>query len=179
MHSMSSEEIIENAIALYEIPLLRYAKEITGDPDSARDVVQETFLRLSRQDAPALKTRLAPWLFCVCKNCSVDYRRKIIKMPVLPDFPHPPEESCDFDPSDEVSKREEFALIRSLVNRLSSRHRELIVLKFDSGLSYQEMSEVTGLSVTNVGVHLHAAVSKLRRMWKESSKNTNPVKSYG
>ena len=32
----------------YERPLIRYARSITGDLDSARDVVQETFIKLAR-----------------------------------------------------------------------------------------------------------------------------------
>ena len=46
---MSSEEIIDSALARYERVLISFARAITGDPESARDAVQETFLRLSRQ----------------------------------------------------------------------------------------------------------------------------------
>ena len=54
---MSSEEIIDCALERYERPLISYAKTITGDLESARDAVQETFLRLSRQDLAALEPR--------------------------------------------------------------------------------------------------------------------------
>jgi RNA polymerase sigma-70 factor (ECF subfamily) len=36
-------------------------------------------------------------------------------------------------------------------------------LKFQSGFSYQEIADVTGLTTTNVGVLLHAALTKLRQ----------------
>ena len=63
---MSPEEIIDLALERYERPLIGYARSITGDPESARDAVQETFLRLSRQNLAALERRVAPWLFsCV------------------------------------------------------------------------------------------------------------------
>ena len=74
---MFSEEIIDCALERYERPLISYAKTITGDLESARDAVQETFLRLSRQDLAALEPRLAPWLFFVCRNCAVDHLRMI------------------------------------------------------------------------------------------------------
>jgi RNA polymerase sigma-70 factor (ECF subfamily) len=176
---MSPEEIIEQALAEYELPLMRYAREITGNPDSARDAVQETFLRLSRQDVVSLEPRLAPWLFHVCRNCSLDFRRKIIRMPTVPDSTHIQSESSEPDPSSATVAKEDYSLIRSLVDSLPSRHRELVVLRFNSDLSYQQISEVTGLTVSNVGAHLHAAIGKLRRMWNESAKNPALLKSYG
>lgn len=68
---MSPEEIINRALERFERPLISHAKEITGDLESARDAVQETFLRVSRQDVSALEPRLAPWLFFVCRNCAL------------------------------------------------------------------------------------------------------------
>ncbi|MEI8284587.1 MAG: sigma factor [bacterium] len=65
---MTAEKIIPFAIERFERVLISYAKEITGDIESARDAVQETFLRLSRQDLVAIEPRLAPWLFCVCRR---------------------------------------------------------------------------------------------------------------
>lgn len=67
---MSPEEIINRALGRFERPLISHANTITGDLESARDAVQETFLRLSRQDVSALEPRLAPWLFFVCRNCA-------------------------------------------------------------------------------------------------------------
>ena len=73
---MTPEQIITGALDRYERVLISYAREITGELESARDAVQETFLRLSRQDVVALKARLRPWLFLVCRNCALDHRRK-------------------------------------------------------------------------------------------------------
>ncbi|MFV0416744.1 MAG: sigma factor [Chthoniobacterales bacterium] len=67
---MSPIEIIESAFSRYERPLISYAREITGNLESARDTVQETFLRLSKQDVAALEERIAPLAFlCLPKLC--------------------------------------------------------------------------------------------------------------
>ncbi|MGC1479310.1 MAG: sigma factor [Chthoniobacterales bacterium] len=76
---MTSESVIRTALERYEKPLVAYAAGIAGDLGSARDAVQETFLRLSRQDVVALEPRLAPWLFFVCRNCALDHRRKVVR----------------------------------------------------------------------------------------------------
>ncbi|MHC4697788.1 MAG: RNA polymerase sigma factor, partial [Planctomycetota bacterium] len=56
-------EWIRSTLERYEGPLTRYAARITGDTESARDVVQETFLRLCAQNRASVDGRLAEWLF--------------------------------------------------------------------------------------------------------------------
>jgi len=161
---MSPETIITEALARYERILVSYAKEITGDLESARDAVQETFLRLSRQDVVALEPRLRPWLFLVCRNCALDHRRKIVR------FSTEPIEDMDFASSEPGPDRraiaeDEAGRLRELVEGLPRQQRELIKLKFEAGLSYKEMAEALKTSVSTVGVQLHDAVKTLRRQW--------------
>ena len=59
---------VRGAVARFEGPLTLYAARLLGDAEAARDVVQETFLRLCVQDRAAIEPRLAEWLFTVCRN---------------------------------------------------------------------------------------------------------------
>ena len=61
-------ERVRTAVQQYEGPLLRYAQRITGDLERAQDVVQETFVRLCRQNRAELDGHLAQWLYTVCRN---------------------------------------------------------------------------------------------------------------
>ena len=161
---MSPEQIITEALDRYERVLVSYAKEITGDLESARDAVQETFLRLSRQDVVALEPRLRPWLFLVCRNCALDHRRKVVRFRAEPieddewlsDEPSPPMHAI---------AAEDAGRLRELVAALPRQQRELIKLKFEAGLSYKEMAEALRTSVSTVGVQLHDAIKTLRRQW--------------
>ena len=168
---MSPEEIINRALERFERPLISHAKAITGDLESARDAVQETFLRLSRQDVTALEPRLAPWLFFVCRNCALDHRRKIVRFSEEPID----EESVSEAPSPaaEAVASEEGAMLRHLVAQLPRQQRELVNLKFEAGLSYKEMSETLRISVSHVGVQLHDALQTLRTQW--TRKNTGAI----
>ncbi len=160
---MSPEQMIEEAVGRYERPLISYAKEITGDVESARDAVQETFLRLTRQDLPTLWPRLAPWLFFVCRNCALDHRRKVVRfVDGVPEEEQPDEGP---GPLGEAMASEEGARLRELITRLPLQQRELVKLKFEGGLSYKEMSETLRISVSHVGVQLHEAIKTLRRHW--------------
>ena len=52
----------------YEGQLVRYAARITGDVERGRDVVQDAFLRLCREDRAKVDGHLAEWLFTVCRR---------------------------------------------------------------------------------------------------------------
>jgi RNA polymerase sigma-70 factor (ECF subfamily) len=161
---MAPEQIITEALDRYERVLVSYAKEITGDLEAARDAVQETFLRLSRQDVVALEPRLRPWLFLVCRNCALDQRRKVVR------FSAEPLEENDWmceepSPPMRAIAAEDAGRLRELVSALPRQQRELIKLKFEAGLSYKEMAEALKTSVSTVGVQLHEAIKTLRRQW--------------
>ena len=49
-----------------------------------------------------------------------------------------------------------------MLERLSDNQREVILLKFQQGLSYQEIQEITGLSSGNIGFLIHTGLKRLR-----------------
>jgi DNA-directed RNA polymerase specialized sigma24 family protein len=71
-----AREYVHNAVALDQAPLLRYASRLLGDPDRARDVVQDTFVRLVGQPRSEVEGHPAEWLFTVCRNRALDVLRK-------------------------------------------------------------------------------------------------------
>lgn len=173
----------------YERVLIRYARSITGDLDSARDVVQETFIKVAqmqtrsaergaRKEPPGTEDRdggdrllprsafraprLEAWLFTVTRNGALDHQRKhsrIIPM-TLPD-----DRACAAPgPDATLEQRENATVIFGMLDALSANQREVIRLKFQNDLSYREIAGVTGLTVTNVGFLIHAGLKKLREL---------------
>jgi RNA polymerase sigma-70 factor (ECF subfamily) len=157
----------------FERPLVRYAQSITGDVESARDVVQETFIKLARgelkEDAgtPRDGRHTEAWLFTVTRHRALDHHRKfsrITPMPLSEDRP------CGAPGPAAVLERQESATaLFRLLDALSPNQREVIRLKFQNDLSYREIAEVTKLSVTNVGFLLHTGLKKLRELLREQS----------
>ena len=62
-------ETINSLVNRYERPLLAYAgRMLGGDWQGAQDAVQETFLRLCREDPQKIESRVAAWaFFCLSK----------------------------------------------------------------------------------------------------------------
>ena len=56
-------------MGLYESQLIAYAANIlAGDVERARDVVQDTFLRLWQSEPGRVRDNLKAWLYTVCRN---------------------------------------------------------------------------------------------------------------
>ena len=153
-------ESIRTALARYESPLTRYAQRITGDAERARDVVQETFLRLCRDDVPP-DGRLAVWLFTVCRNQALDVRRKESRMTTLAEI-QPTNTHREPPPERMAEDRDEAERVRKGIENLPEKQQQVILLKFRDGLSYREISERTNLSISNVGYLIHQAIKTLR-----------------
>lgn len=165
MHDQGRAEWVAEALMRYEAPLLHFAARLLRDHERARDVVQETFLQLCEQDRAAVETHLAAWLFRVCRNRAFDVRRKETRVDVQPESrdavdPRP-------GPSEIAERRDDTGHVMRILETLPESQQEAVYLRFQSGLSYKEISEVTGHTVTNVGVLLHAAVKKIRAHLEE------------
>jgi RNA polymerase sigma factor (sigma-70 family) len=159
-------------LARYERPLVRYACSVLNDLDGARDVVQETFIRLVRlqqaENAPAFEgeKHLEAWLFTVCRHRAVDHQRKHSR--IIPMTLHQ-EDSVDEEPSPSVrlEQSESAAIALRLLDQLSPNQREVIRLKFQNDLSYKEIAAITELTVTNVGFLIHTGLKRLRALMQE------------
>ena len=157
---------IRSALNRYEGQLTRYAQRITGDAEHARDVVQETFLRLCRERKSQLDGHLAEWLFTVCRNKALDVRRKESRMTTLVDPELTESNSRESSPVLVAEQHDDTGRIVELLDRLPEKKREVIRLKFQQGLRYREIAEVTGLSVSNVGFLIHQGLKTLRQQMK-------------
>ncbi len=168
----SKAEWIDAVLRRYEAPLLAYALRIVGDPDRARDVVQETFLNLCQARRSKVENHVAAWLFRVCRNRALDLRRKENRVEPLPEVTEDRLESQAPGPRAVAERREGTDQVLQIVETLPEKQREAIYLRFQSGLSYREISEITGHSVSNVGVLIHTAVRKIREHLTEKAAAT-------
>ena len=159
-----SEIMVSQAVADYESQLTAYAMTILHDRDRARDVVQDTFIRLNKQDPDKMGKGLKSWLFTVCRNRALDVLRKEKRMTALEDDHLKVLPGSEESPLVVVDHDERHAQVQTYLHRLTDNQRTVIILKFQQGLSYKEISETTGLSTGNVGFLIHAGLKKLRSL---------------
>lgn len=160
MEDVTKSTWIVAALEQYESHLVRYAAWILGDIERAREVVQDTFLRLCKESQDRVGGHLAPWLFTVCRNLAFDVRKKENRMSPLSDA----DAGAVYDrPLQRIEREEAMTQVQRVMDTLPKNQREVIILKFQHDLSYKEISEITRLSVTNVGFLIHTAIKTLRK----------------
>ncbi len=138
---------------------MRYASRIVRDPTAAQDIVQTTLIRLCAHWTALSATpgRIVPWLYRTAHNAAVDHiRREERHRRAAETMAHEASSSCSAAQPDERRRA-----IENELGRLSEGEREVLLLRLDAGLSYQQIAEVTGRTVGNVGCLLHNAVRRL------------------
>ena len=159
-----ASSLVQEAVARHQAPLLRYATRLLGgEVERARDVVQDTFVRLMAQPAASVESHVAEWLFTVCRNRAHDVLRKEGRMKRFEEGQVERLTAADPRPGRALERNEQHEAVLRLIDHLPHNQQEVIRLKFQNGFSYQEISRITSLSVTNVGFILHTAIKALRR----------------
>ncbi|KAF0093378.1 MAG: RNA polymerase sigma-70 factor ECF subfamily [Puniceicoccaceae bacterium 5H] len=142
--------------------LLRYAHSLAHDPEVAADAVQETFLRLCREERAKLEPRIPAWLFTVCRSRVFDHLRRHQRMNPL-EAPTADRLTDDEpSPARAAEASDTATQVLALIASLPPAHQEVLRLKFQAGLSYREIADTTQKTVNHVGVLLHQALQRLR-----------------
>lgn len=159
-------ETIEELFAALESPLLSYALRLVGDRAPAEDLVQDAFMKLHAQFAEVREPRR--WLYRTVHNLAANHLRRSDKIVHLPDptdagSSATERETADTEPlpDEQIIRWEGIGLVRLSLAALDERSREVVRLKFDEDLSYQQIAARTGLSPGNVGYLLHHALKAL------------------
>jgi RNA polymerase sigma-70 factor (ECF subfamily) len=155
-------EFARAALTRFEKPLIRYAAHLVGDVERARDVVQDTFLKLCSQNPLRVRDHLAQWLYTVCRNRALDVRRKESRMTSVAAVPLKEPGDCAGGPLGAAERTERLGLVLDVLCTLPARQQEVLRLKFQGDLSYREIGRITGLSPTNVGFLIHIGLKAIR-----------------
>lgn len=146
----------------YREPIFHHACWILKDYEEAVDVTQEVFIKAMREERffePDFKMKA--WLYRVtsnlCFNLVRDRRRRnvILETQVAPRLDEPAHQP------DVVSSSERQEQILGAMDRLSEAHREILMLRYYSDLSYAEISDTLGIKLGTVMSRLSRAKEAL------------------
>jgi RNA polymerase sigma factor (sigma-70 family) len=162
-------ETIEQVFAALEAPLLAYARRLLRDFSVAEDVVQEAFMRLHTQFTDVRQPQ--PWLYRTVHNLIVNHQRSATRLVLLGDEAKGEENTAaasgadEMDsqpmPDEQIARWEGIGLVRLVLETLDDRSKEIIHLRFDEDLSYQEIGDRLGLKIGHVGYLLHHALKAM------------------
>ena len=166
--------LVRESVEHYESQLIAYAATLLhGDLERARDVVQDTFLRLYLAEPEKVRESVKPWLYTVCRNRAFDVLRKDSRLTFTEDEVLHSFSDARPDPSHAADTHELYDRAWELLEGLSANQREVIRLKFLHDCSYKDIARITGLTSGNVGFLMHVGLKKLRDLLNQELTETH------
>jgi RNA polymerase sigma-70 factor, ECF subfamily len=138
-----------------------YVSTLLRDPAAAEDITALAFERAYRRRRTFDRQRgeERAWLFGIARNAALDELRRRRRLAALVVEP----EAGDVAGEDDAEVALRRTAVRTALQSMSARDRELIALKFHAGLTNAELARVLGVSESNAGTLLHRTISKLRK----------------
>lgn len=187
LNELTDEELIlefqqNNTVRAYEIlveryknPLTNYVFRFLGDYESCMDVVQEAFIKVYRyKDSYSSIAKFSTWIYTIAGNLArTEYqrrrRRKFFSINAfgedkdetydIPDESYRPDELTDSGIKDEI--------IQKAIQKVSPAYREMVILRDIQQLSYEEISEITGITVGTVKSRINRGRAQLQELLKD------------
>jgi RNA polymerase sigma-70 factor (ECF subfamily) len=150
--------ITSREISAWNQELLRYLHRLTGDPDLAQDFAQEALMRLVRAMADDPPDNPRAWLYRVATNLVRDEARRNA---VRRDRPVPLDTDAPETPAQEFERHEAVARVRTVLERLAPRDRELLILR-ESGFRHREIAQIIDVQPQSVSVLVARALERFR-----------------
>ncbi len=159
-----AERKLEDVFTRFEPELLGTLQHLLGNPDDARDALQDGFVRCwKKRDALDEIANLRAWVFRVAYNVGLDLlksgwrrRRKAVAVEELEPT------ARDGEPEERALERERLAALRDAIRRLEGKEKDVFLLRQNGALTYEQIAQATGLPLGTVKTAMRRALTKLR-----------------
>ncbi|MHC4060147.1 MAG: RNA polymerase sigma factor [Planctomycetota bacterium] len=173
-HCRGDREAFAELVRRYGGSVLGYLRKVSGRPDLAEDLFQETFRRVHEKAHTLRGNQFKPWLFKIATRVAIDgvRRRNRLKVVSLNRQSDCTEGGCQTgntvaladnwcEPSTEAIRAEQREQVRRAIDSLPERQRTTLVLAYYQQLSYPEVAQVLGCSVGTVKMQMYRALRTL------------------
>lgn len=167
-------QAFETLLTRYERPIFTFIYHFFHDPALCEDLTQETFLRAYRFLASFRpQEKLSTWLYSIAKNLCIDELRRLQKGSTVdiesvdPDLFVLDGESAGADPLHAAILSQEGEMLRGIIAKLPEKYRSCIILFYFNELSYEEISEVMKVSLSNTKILLFRGKKMLYDLYRK------------
>ena len=161
-------DLLDQLIEKYQHRLLRYLLHLTGRRELAEDFFQETWIRvLERGSQYDSRHEFSTWLFTIARNLVIDHLRR--KRPASLDslagaddaIPSDIPATGQLSAFDATVQREQKEQISAGMQHIAVEYRETLVLRFQEGMSLEEIATLTGTPLGTVKSRIYRGLSAL------------------
>lgn len=161
-------DLLDSLIQQYQHRLLRYLVSVLHDRQAAEDIFQETWIRVLEQGHRYdPRHNFVTWLFTIARNLAIDTMRR--KRPdAIEDLP-PTEEPAVAGPGayDVAVQHEQGEYLKGAMRQIPEEQRETILLRFQEGMSLEEIAAVTHAPLSTVKSRLYRGLEAMAGLVKE------------
>jgi RNA polymerase sigma-70 factor (ECF subfamily) len=142
----------ETLVRTYQSSVYAVTRHYLRDPEEARDVAQDVFIRLyERLDSYSGGDRFSAWLLQMARNASIDRLRRVKARPPASDVSVDDAMlTCTDNPEQNAAAEARERLLRRAVGMMGENNREVLLLKEIHGLKIEEVAQLLGLPVGTV-----------------------------
>jgi RNA polymerase sigma-70 factor (ECF subfamily) len=154
-----SPAAFERIVQRYQRPIVSLIARMTGDRALAEELAQDTFVKAYRHLAAFDTTRrLSSWLFRIAHNTALDALRRKPRpeRPLEASGPLTNEPAVP-PPPDPVERAALGRALEAALATLRPEFRAAVVLRYDEGLSFEEIAHVLGVPEPTARSHVHRA----------------------
>lgn len=159
-------------VSKYQRPVFSIILRMVRNRATAEDLAQEAFVKAFRAlGSFDLERKFSSWLFTIAHNTAIDHLRR--KSPPLLPLETQDEEQPDLlaflatpaedSPEGRALRGDLLRAIESALEGLRPEYAEVLILRFQEGLAYEEISQVTSLPLGTVKTHIFRARKELAR----------------
>lgn len=166
MDNEQLEQLLRNKASI----IYKYLIKIGCSHHDAEDIVQDALFKALIYLEAIEAAKMTSWLFKVALNRYYDLCRKRKKHPltsldsenILQQIP-----TSAYLPEDHVVDNEQKKQMVRVLKELSPIYQNLLVLKYEVGLSYREMAEILDINEKTVKTYIYRAKQKFRCLWRD------------
>lgn len=151
-------------IARYSDPLYRHAVGMTGSPDDAADILQNSFIK-AYQHLGEVRGRFDAWVFRIVANGCKDWLKNIRRTHLS--YEEDDQPSGYETPDEELARGELRGDLDKALAALPASLREAFVMKHVEGRSYEDMAELLETTVGALKMRVHRAREALQKLLEE------------
>lgn len=178
--SAGDADAFEQLVLTYQTPIYNLCLRMTGNPEDAADLSQESFLKAWRSlGSFQFESSFSTWLYRLASNTCLDYLRSIKRHPKVSltvedsdgetqmmDFP-----DTAPTPEDAAISKEENELLSRAMQELDEQQRQILTLRVVNDLSYAEIAEILSIKEGTVKSRLARTRDALRKKLLQSGNN--------
>jgi RNA polymerase sigma-70 factor, ECF subfamily len=163
-----SEAASRALVARYATPAVNFAFRLVHDRALAEDLAQEGFLRVfQRLHTYDPERKFSSWFFQVLRNVTIDYLR-VNRLPTTSldeltegGFEGAAADRTSSSPEHLAGQGELAGALEQALTRIRPEYREVVVLRYQEGLTHPEIADILGLPSGTVKTYLHRARKEL------------------